>query len=53
MNRIRLELRTHTAWWLNLVLPLAAIGLTLVLCERALIPCWPEPMSLRPTRSFF
>jgi ABC-type uncharacterized transport system permease subunit len=33
MNGIRLELRTHTAWWLNLVLPLAAIGVTLVLCS--------------------
>jgi ABC-type uncharacterized transport system permease subunit len=33
MNGIRLELRTHTPWWLNLVLPLAAISLALVLCS--------------------
>ena len=37
MNGIRLELRTHTPWWLNLVLPLAAIGLTLVLCSGLIV----------------
>ena len=37
MNGIRLELRTHTPWWLNLVLPLAAIGLALVLCSGLIV----------------
>jgi simple sugar transport system permease protein len=37
MNGVRLELRTRTPWWLNLVLPLAAIGLALVLCSGLIV----------------
>jgi ABC-type uncharacterized transport system permease subunit len=37
MNGIRLEVRTHTPWWLNLVLPVAAIGLALVLCSGLIV----------------
>jgi len=33
MNGLRLEPRAHSPWWLNLLLPLAAVGATLVLCS--------------------
>jgi simple sugar transport system permease protein len=33
MNGIRLEPRAHSPWWLNVLLPLAAVGATLVLCS--------------------
>jgi len=33
MTGIRLELRTQTPWWLNVLLPLAAVGAALMLCS--------------------
>jgi simple sugar transport system permease protein len=33
MTGFRLEPRAHSPWWLNVLLPLAAVGATLVLCS--------------------
>jgi simple sugar transport system permease protein len=33
MTGIRLELRAQSPWWLNVLLPLAAVGATLILCS--------------------
>jgi len=33
MTGIRLEPRSQSPWWLNILLPLAAVGATLVLCS--------------------
>ena len=33
MTGIRLEARAQSPWWLNILLPLAAVGATLVLCS--------------------
>ena len=37
MNGLRLEPRAHSPWWLNLLLPLAAVGATLVLCSGLIV----------------